>query len=214
MSKKDDLTVDEVSQTVSANIDQTEVSDQNAAPIFDYERVTTLLANIEHDIRTVRQMLDGVPVEERYGYETDDTSSYIMPGFMTPRVSGEEEGGVEGIFDGERMIDGNGKTYQVPPNYASKSKLVEGDPLKLYITHDGKFVYKQLGPVERRTVPGTLHLEGSHYIVDSDEGVRYSILTACVTYYMALFSVKEGDRVMIMIPSDRPARYAVIDNVL
>lgn len=192
---------------------------EEGAPVFDHDHVSRLLASIEHDVHTLRQMIEGIPVEERYTtaedtYDYSEASPYSMPGFMPPRVSSEEDAGIEGAFDGERMIDGNGKSYQVPPNYASKSKLVEGDPLKLYITHDGKYVYKQLGPVERRTVQGTLHLEGSHYVVDSDEGIRYSVLTACVTYYMALFGVKEGDRVMIMIPADRPARYAVIDNVI
>lgn len=196
-----------------------ELSEKEEIPPFDIDRVTKLLASIEHDVRTLRHMIEGIPAEDRYAtadepYEFGESSTFSMPGFMTPRAAADEDAGIEGAFDGERMIDANGKSYQVPPNYASKSKLVEGDPLKLYITHDGKYVYKQLGPVERRTVPGVLRLEGSHYVVDSDEGVRYNVLTACVTYYMALFGIKEGDRVMIMIPADRPARYAVIDNVL
>ena len=56
---------------------------------------------------------------------------------------------IEGQFDGQNMIGPDGKVYPVPANYASKSKLVEGDTLKLTIAQDGSFIYKQIGPVER-----------------------------------------------------------------
>ena len=64
-------------------------------------------------------------------------------------VSGPEGKIIEGVFDGQIMIDQDGKNYPVPANYASKSKLVEGDIMKLTITPEGKFLYKQIGPVER-----------------------------------------------------------------
>jgi len=51
---------------------------------------------------------------------------------------------IEGVFDGEMMVAADGQTYSVPPNYASKSKLVEGDTLKLTIPADGSFVFKQI----------------------------------------------------------------------
>lgn len=170
----------------------------------DSSRIAALIHNLENDLRTLKQL---VLNEASHGLSS-------LPGFMPSRHHyTQEDAGIEGVFDGERMVADDGKSYQVPPNYASKSKLIEGDPLKLYIAPDGKYVYKQLGPVERRTVPGTLRMEGSHYVVDSDEGSTYSILTACVTYYMSLYNVQPGDRVQIMIPAERSARWAVIDNV-
>ncbi|HET7630020.1 MAG TPA: hypothetical protein VFK03_01460, partial [Candidatus Saccharimonadales bacterium] len=54
---------------------------------------------------------------------------------------------IEGVFDGQNMVGSDGKTYPVPANYASKSKLVQGDILKLTIADDGTFLYKQIGPV-------------------------------------------------------------------
>ena len=36
---------------------------------------------------------------------------------------------LEGVFDGQNMVGSDGRQYIVPPNYASKSKLVEGDIL-------------------------------------------------------------------------------------
>jgi hypothetical protein len=171
-------------------------------PNENNERVSRLIENIEGDLRTLKQLLGGdfKPQEPAFyntGYATDDES-------------------VEGIFDGERMVDYNGKCYQVSPNYASKSKLVEGDPLKLYITPDGKFYYKQLGPIPRQSVPGVLRAEGNHYVVDAEDGNTYSILTAAVTYYMSLYNTRPGDRVMILLPaeSEQPPRWAAIENIL
>ncbi|MBU6389389.1 hypothetical protein KGQ71_02630 [Patescibacteria group bacterium] len=168
---------------------------------MDMERVTHLLDNLEQDLRDLRQILG---TDAQYAQQE---SAYFQA------QNGSEQG-IEGVFDGERMIDYSGKSYQVSANYASKSKLVEGDPLKLYITPDGKFFYKQLGPVERKTVPGVLRAEGNQYVVDAEDGNTYKILTASVTYYMSLFNVRPGDKVLIMIPAEQPAHWAVIDNVL
>ena len=49
---------------------------------------------------------------------------------------------IEGVFDGQNMVGSDSKTYPVPANYASKSKLVQGDILKLTIAEDGAFMYK------------------------------------------------------------------------
>ena len=103
---------------------------------------------------------------------------------------------IEGIFDGQIMIGPDGKNYPVPANYASKSKLVEGDILKLTITEDGKFLYKQIGPVERRTVIGTLIQHDDKYFVEV-AGKEYQILYASVTY----FHLRNGSQVSVVIPA-------------
>lgn len=163
----------------------------------DNERIVHLLENIEEDVRALKQLLgiSGVSSAPMFSHS-------------------EEDEGIEGIFDGERMIGSDGKTYQVSANYASKSKLIEGDPLKLYITPEGKFFFKQLGPVERETVPAILKSEGNHFIVETEDGGTYSVLTASVTYYMSLFNIRPGDRLMILLPTETQARWAVIDNIL
>ena len=166
---------------------------------IDMERASRLLENIEQDIRSLRQLLG--------------TSAVVPePSYYSAEQANEQA--IEGIFDGEKMVDYQGKTYQISANYASKSKLVEGDPLKLYITHDGKFFYKQLGPVERTTMQGEVRAEGNHYVIDAEDGKTYNILTASVTYYISMFNLQIGDKVTIMIPADREAHWAVIDNVL
>jgi hypothetical protein len=104
---------------------------------------------------------------------------------------------VEGIFDGQNMVDKNGQTYPVPANYASKSKLVEGDGMKLTITDEGKFIYKQIAPVPRRTVLGALIQEDGQYKVLA-EGKAFRVLLASVTFYRA----EVGDQVTVLLPKD------------
>jgi hypothetical protein len=117
----------------------------------------------------------------------------------TSQITKEETLGkiVEGVFDGQNMLGSDGKNYPVPANYASKSKLVQGDILKLTITEDGSFMYKQIGPIPRRQLIGTLRLEGGHYFVDTQEK-SYRILLASVTYFKA----KPGDQVSVNVPED------------
>lgn len=116
---------------------------------------------------------------------------------------------VEGIFDGQNMIDRNGQTYPVPANYASKSKLVEGDGMKLTITDEGKFIYKQIAPVERRTIVGVLIQEDGQYKVLA-EGRSYRVLLASVTFYRA----EVGDQVTIILPGGGDARWGAIEAVI
>lgn len=104
---------------------------------------------------------------------------------------------IEGVFDGQNMVGSDGKTYPVPANYASKSKLVQGDILKLTIAEDGAFLYKQIGPIPRKQVVGTLKLENGHYFVDVS-GRNLRVLLASVTYFKA----KPGDQVSVNVPED------------
>ena len=117
---------------------------------------------------------------------------------------------IEGVFDGQIMIGPDGKNYPVPANYASKSKLVEGDLMKLTITPEGKFLYKQIGPVERQTVIGTLTHHDDKYFVEVG-GREYEILYASVTY----FHLREGSQVSAIIPAkDKNASWAAVEAAL
>jgi hypothetical protein len=117
---------------------------------------------------------------------------------------------VEGVFDGQNMVGSDGKTYPVPANYASKSKLVQGDILKLTIGQDGSFMYKQIGPIPRKQVVGTLKLENGHYYVTVN-GKDYRVLLASVTYFKA----KPGDQVSVNLPEDdSQAEWAALEAAL
>lgn len=130
----------------------------------------------------------------------------------TQAASKEEVAGkvIEGVFDGQTMVGPDGKTYPVPANYASKSKLVEGDILKLTIADDGSFIYKQIGPVARRQIIGVLMQRDGTYFVQAGSK-EYRVLLASVTY----FKCKMGDQVSIIVPEDnRDAEWAAIEAAL
>ncbi|MBI4234847.1 hypothetical protein HY604_00950 [Candidatus Peregrinibacteria bacterium] len=121
----------------------------------------------------------------------------------------EEDNIVEGVFNGETMSDKKGKEYPVPANYASKSKLIPGDVLKLTINPDGSFLYKQIGPTERKRVIGILTYEDGQYKVIAN-GKAYKVLLASVTY----FKGEVGDKITLIIPEHKESQWGAIENVL
>lgn len=116
---------------------------------------------------------------------------------------------VEGFFDGENMLASDGNIFPVPANYASKSKLIEGDRLKLTIAEDGSFIFKQIGHAVRKKVIGTLVFEDNAFHVMA-EGKNYNVLYASVTY----FKTKPGDRVTIVVPAETDSHWGAIENVI
>ena len=116
---------------------------------------------------------------------------------------------IEGRFDGQNMIGPDGKVYPVPANYASKSKLVEGDTLKLTIADDGSFIYKQIGPVERKKVIAKMTLENGQYVALVGDK-HYKVLYASVTYFKA----QPGDEVTIVVPTAGDATWAAIEALI
>ena len=82
--------------------------------------------------------------------------------------------------------------------------------MKLTITEDGRFLYKQIGPVERRSVIGTLTHHDDKYFVEVS-GREYEILYASVTY----FRLKEGQQVSVIIPANNDkATWAAVEAAL
>lgn len=116
---------------------------------------------------------------------------------------------IEGVFDGQKMIGPDKREYPIPANYSSKSKLVAGDMLKLTIEPDGRFKFKQISPVKRKAVIGTLVRDGNQYgILVGD--ITYKVLLASVTYYR----VELGDQVTLLIPENEESEWGAIDAVL
>jgi hypothetical protein len=158
-----------------------------------------MIANAEKTIRSAKQML-----AKLQGPENDQHQDSFS--------GRQDEAGkvVYGTFDGQIMIGEDDKQYPVPANYASKSKLVETDLMKLTITPTGNFVYKQVGPVERRCLIGIVEKdEKGNYVVNVD-GMRYKVLLAAATY----FKVEPGDEVTLVVPRDQESTWAAIENVL
>jgi hypothetical protein len=118
---------------------------------------------------------------------------------------------IEGVFDGQNMVGADGMQYDVPANYASKSKLVEGDILKLSINNLGSFVYKQIKPIERERRVGVLEQDPqSLQFFAVEDGKKWKLLTASVTY----FKGESGDEVVFLTPSEGESRWAAVENVV
>ena len=94
----------------------------------------------EKQIKRLRSLL--TEAETNRSAATELLTSMLGDGdiITTPSstVTDSPEGKIiEGVFDGQIMIGPDGKNYPVPANYASKSKLGEGDILKLTIGDNG-----------------------------------------------------------------------------
>lgn len=114
---------------------------------------------------------------------------------------------INGTFNGEGMVGENHYIYPIPPNYISKSKLVEGDKLRLRITDaTGEFIYKQIEPVPRKTLVG---------IYTGQSTVRvgqkyYRIIQASLSYYR----IQSGERAIIEVPYETKSTWAALVGVI
>ncbi len=159
--------------------------------------------NLQSAKQLLRDVLGGAPVRAA-------SADLIAAKAAALSMSG---GGkvIEGVFDGQNMLGPDGKQYPVPANYASKSKLVEGDVLKLTIADDGSFIYKQIGPIERRKMMGILVQDERGDFRVLAEGHPYRVLLASLTYFKA----EPGDEVTIIVPEANPqVVWAAVENVI
>ncbi len=161
-------------------------------PEKQVKRLRSLIQEAETNLAAAKELLISITGdEEMIHHSSEDVAGKV----------------IEGVFDGQGMIGPDGKTYPVPANYASKSKLIEGDILKLTIADDGGFIYKQIGPVARRQIIGMLVQHDGAYFVEVS-GKEYRVLLASVTYFKA----KVGDQVSIIVPEDnRDAVWAAVE---
>ena len=151
-------------------------------------------------------------LEELKGKSSSQAVDYVIKASEVGTEKQSDEGLIiEGVFDGQSMIGPDGKKYSVPANYASKSKLVEGDILKLTIDSLGNFIYKQIGPIERRRLIGTLVKDrdkGEYVVLASDK--MFKVLLASITYYKG----DENDEVVILVPKDADSVWAAVENII
>lgn len=170
------------------------------------EEIKKILDNLELQVHKLRVLLDGGVSDVQ-----DETYFHNLASAEGTIQNEEDMTIVEGVFDGQNMIGPDGKKYNVPPNYASKSKLVEGDMLKLSINPDGSFVYKQIGPIDRERKVGTVVKDEGvdKYIIVCDDA-KYKVLLASITFYKA----KEGDHVVVLVPKNTPCTWAAMENVV
>ena len=160
----------------------------------ELEAIKQLLDTAENHIRQVKNILFSSEISKKAKDLSASTDGKI----------------VEGVFDGECMIGSDDKKYPIPSNYASKSKLVPGDILKLTIHDDGTFVFKQIGPIKRKKIIGDLEELSEGKFIVNVEGKKYRVLLASVTYFKA----KDGDKLTIIVPEKGETEWAAVENVI
>jgi hypothetical protein len=165
---------------------------------LDVTKLKSLIFEAKDKLDNILRLLDGHNLES------------LKKQFPEVEISAGGERVIEGVFNGEKMIGADGKEYAIPLNYASKSKLVEGDLLKLTITSNGSFVFKQIGPIDRKTLVGELVSLGENQYTVLADNKTYKILTASVTFYKG----QPGDEVIIIVPRDGSSQWAAVDNII
>lgn len=160
----------------------------------EMQNIKQLLDSAESQIRQVKCLLFSSEISKKAN-----------------EISKSKDGSIiEGVFDGEMMVGPDEKKYFVPQNYASKSKLIPGDILKLTILDDGSYIYKQIGPIERKKIVGQIEeVEHGKFVANAD-GKSYQLLLASVTYFKA----EPGDKVTIIVPKEGESLWAALENVL
>ncbi len=162
--------------------------------------------------RMMSEMREKLDTLEKILTQTNELGAQDVERLMLSNAKHEDASFViEGVFDGEHMMGADGKQYLVPPNYASKSKLVEGDILKLSVNPAGTFVYKQIGPIERQRIVGTLakdEVTGDYVVIS--ESKKWSVLRASVTFFHA----EPGNQLVILVPKNAPSHWAAVENVI
>ncbi len=164
--------------------------------IFDF--INTAEKSIKNAKKLLQSIIDenGVHLEKTVDLDTAGLNSY---------QSGDSKI-VEGVFTGKNMLGVDGIKYPVPANYASKSKIVQGDKLKLTVTPNGKMLYKQIEPIERESKVGLVIKEKDTYQVVIWENT-YNLLTAAVTHE----KVNIWDTVSVILPANKTATFAALD---
>lgn len=190
----DDFGIEETTETLFDDVDDKTAEKNND---LDIAQLKNQIHAMKDQLESMLRLLDGKKVEN---FKQANPDTDILH-------TGERI--VEGVFNGEKMVGADGKEYLVPANYASKSKLVEGDMMKLTITNAGKFLYKQIGPIERKSLIGEIVSDGEQYSVTVD-GHTYKVLTASVTF----FKGKAGDEAVILVPQDGQSEWAAVDNII
>ena len=116
---------------------------------------------------------------------------------------------IEWVFTWVEMLGIDSNKYPIPANYASKSKLVQGDKLKLTIEGNGKMLYKQISPIEREYKTWLVVREKDKYQVIS-EWNTYDLLTAAVTHFKANI----WDTITVIVPANKKATFAAIEALI
>ncbi len=172
------------------------------------QAVRDFVLNAEKSLKNAKKILRDVLEEHGLSLNDDDINIDLDTKWLTS-YSSDDFKIVEWVFTWDEMLWVDEHKYPVPVNYASKSRLVQWDRLKLTIEPSGRMLYKQIKPIERESKVGLLTKEQWKYQVIS-EWLTYNVLTAAVTHFKA----EIWDSVSIIVPTWKQANFAAIESVI
>ncbi|KKQ27449.1 MAG: 50S ribosomal protein L7/L12 [Candidatus Magasanikbacteria bacterium GW2011_GWC2_37_14] len=192
----DDIVTDNMNTVNDDNTTDVKEEPKTEEPV-DWQALKTTIYQIKDQLDSVLRLINkNLPTSNK------NTGDKI--------VLDSGEAIIEGVFNGEKMVGPDGKEYSIPPNYASKSKLVEGDIMKLTITKNGSFIFKQIGPIARKQIVGELVANADETWAVLANGKTYKVLTASITFYKG----QSGNEVAILLPEEGESDWAAVDNVI
>ncbi|MBN1162711.1 hypothetical protein JXA34_03130 [Patescibacteria group bacterium] len=133
----------------------------------------------------------------------------LLKGSGKKAVVKSEEPGIVGTFNGVEMVTDEGEAFDVPNNYAAKTKLVYGDTLKMVQKGDQKS-FKHIKKVNRKKVEGIVSKKEGNWYVLTEHG-SHRIVDEVVDYN----KIKLNDKVFVLLPEKKPfAPYATFDRLI
>ncbi|MCX6783519.1 MAG: hypothetical protein NT141_00385 [candidate division WWE3 bacterium] len=133
--------------------------------------------------------------------ELEDSLSEFLP-------SPKDLPGIIGKFDGTYLVTDDNQKFQVPENYASKSKLVYGDTLKMIEGAEGA-TFKQIERVKRTILSGILAKKDGKFVVLTSDG-SHNLIPAAVSFHHG----QEGDEARVIVPEEhRNCSFATLDEI-
>lgn len=186
-------------------------------PILPEEKPQTDSSKAELVRYTLYKIKDQVDIllhllDDAAAFVSKPNQSLEVPSSPKPTETPDKNARIlEGSFNGEKMVSDDGEIFDVPANYASKSKIVEGDRMKLTIPLVGSFIYKQIAPIERRRVRGELISGGTggQWQVSTPER-NYKVLTASITFHKG----RIGDEVVLLVPESGISDWGAVDHII
>lgn len=170
------------------------------------QAIRDFIINAEKSIKNAKKILKDILEENWIEVKWDEID--LDTTWLNSYKSNESKI-IEGVFTWEEMLWVDNHKYPVPANYASKSKLVQWDRLKLTIEPSWKMLYKQIKPIEREEKIWLLTKDEWKYQVVA-EWLTYNVLTAAVTHFKA----EIWDSISIIVPNWKQANFAAIETVI
>ena len=186
-------------------------------PLEKYQQmvqfITNMMGDIESDVKRAKLILNKLSAFDPSHPEalsSDEDALHAEVSLQAAYVDDDVQV-VEWLFDWYFMVGSDQKKYPVPLNYASKTKLIPGDVLKLKILPDGKFVYKLIRSAERQHIRAVLSkTEDNKFIAITDDAKTYFLNQAAVTF----FKGKSGDELYVVTNSDGSWSFAAIEAII